>query len=266
MPVDFSPYSASMVTEENMIRRVEKSRRAPFVGTAGWAIQKAMRDEFFATGAVKPNHLKAYSERFTGIEINSSFYKDHQPATYAKWASATPEGFRFSIKLAKRFTHIQKLEVESSDLKKMIEGTQELGEKFGVFLIQLPPKLVFDSEVAETFFSTFRELFDGDIAVEARNQTWAGREATQILEEYSVARVIADPNRIGEAPPIRSAKLCYFRLHGSPKIYYSEYTKKQLEFWRAEFKKEMKAKQSGWCIFDNTALGAATANALEMLK
>ena len=248
-----------------MIRREEKSRRAPFVGTAGWAIPKAMRAEFFEPGEVKPNHLKAYSARLTGIEINSSFYKDHQPATYAKWASATPEGFRFSIKLAKRFTHIQKLEVESRELKTMIEGTRELGEKFGVFLIQLPPKLVFNSEIAETFFATFRELFDGDIAIEARNQTWAEREATQVLEEYSVARVIADPNRIGKAPPIRSAKLCYFRLHGSPKVYYSDYTQEQLEFWRAEFKKEMRGKDSAWCIFDNTALGAATANALEML-
>ena len=236
------------------------------IGTAGWAIPKAMRDEFFSPGAVKPNHLKAYAERLTGIEINSSFYKDHQASTYAKWASSTPDGFRFSIKLAKRFTHIQKLNIESSDLRLMLEGAQNLGEKFGIVLIQLPPKLAFDSEVAETFFATFRELFDGDIAIEARNQTWAERDATKVLEEFSIARVIADPNRIGEAPPIRSSQACYFRLHGSPKVYYSDYSQKQLEQWRSRIAQEVKGKKSAWCIFDNTALGAATGNALEMQR
>ena len=233
-----------------------------FIGTAGWSIPKIVRDEFFPEGAVKPDHLKAYAQKFRGVEINSSFYREHEARTYSKWAKTTPDEFRFAIKLAKRFTHEQKLSVDSSDLREVLAGIQNLGEKLGVLLVQIPPKLAFDEAVAEEFFGSLRELYRGPVALEPRHMTWSEREATKLLEEYRVARVVADPDRLGEAPVIRSADVCYYRLHGSPKIYYSDYTEKMLSSWARAFRSDAEGKSEAWCIFDNTAEGHATPNAL----
>lgn len=237
-----------------------------YIGTAGWTVPKVLRDSFFEPGAVKPNHLKSYSAQFSAVEINSSFYREHQASTYLKWAQSTPEHFRFSIKLAKRFTHIQKLEVDSTDLTNVLGGVQNLGEKLGVVLVQLPPKLAFDGQTAEDFFATFRELYNGPIALEPRHLSWVSREATKLLEEYHIARVIADPDRIGDGPSIRSSNFAYFRLHGSPKVYYDSYEAPALKTWAERLKKASLNADQCWCIFDNTALGYATGNALDIQK
>ena len=40
-----------------------------------------------------------------GVEINSSFYRPHAFATYARWAASTPDGFRFAVKVPRTITH-----------------------------------------------------------------------------------------------------------------------------------------------------------------
>jgi len=237
------------------------ARTKIFVGTAGWSIPKTSRGDFFAADVVKPDHLAAYAARFNGVEINSAFHRDHQPGTYAKWARSTPDDFRFSIKLAKRFTHEHKLKVDTADLRGVIEGITQLGEKLGVILVQIPPRLEFDEATVEEFFAPLRELYLGPVAFEARHPSWAQREATRSFEEYEVARVLADPDRIGPAPAIRRAPVTYVRLHGSPKVYYDAYDVAALERWAVTVRA---ASHETWCMFDNTARGAATVNAMQM--
>ena len=84
-----------------------------------------------------------------------------------------------------------------------------------------------------------------------------------------VARVAADPAPVpaASAPtagaPGGARHFSYYRLHGSPKVYYSRYS---AEFIRtlADRLREDAAGRIVWCIFDNTTLGAATGNALEL--
>jgi uncharacterized protein YecE (DUF72 family) len=59
--------------------------------------------------------------------------------------------------------------------------------------------------------------------------------------------------------------LRYRRLHGSPRIYYSAYTPQRLEALADSMTLEA-GPEAEWCIFDNTASGAATADALELLS
>lgn len=236
------------------------------IGTAGWSIPKIVRDDFFGVDVVKPDHLAAYSSEFAGVELNSPFHKDPLAKTYEKWATATPDYFRFSVKLAKRFTHLQKLKVDATDLAKVLGDIQHLREKLGTILIQIPPKLIFDQESAEDFFATFRELHDGLVVFEARHESWANREATRVLEDHRIGRVIADPDKLGPAAEIRNAGIAYFRLHGSPKVYYDAYDVKALEAWVTRVYEARKTFEHVWCIFDNTAQGFATPNAVDMQR
>src|SRR5918993_2432455 len=70
------------------------------IGTAGWSIPRAVAHEFTASGS----HLERYARVLNGAEINSSFHRPHARAVYARWAAATPDDFRFSVKLPRTIT------------------------------------------------------------------------------------------------------------------------------------------------------------------
>ncbi len=78
---------------------------ALFIGCAGWNLRKEFSDEFSGNGT----HLERYAQRFNAVEINSSFYRPHRISTYQRWADATPNNFRFTVKLPKQITHIEHL-------------------------------------------------------------------------------------------------------------------------------------------------------------
>lgn len=142
-----------------------------------------------------------------------------------------------------------------------------LGAKLGCLLVQLPPSLSFESTIAGRFFAKLRELTTVAIACEPRHPSWFTPEAETLLHELHIARVAADPPRDPAASePGGWRGLTYFRLHGSPKIYYSAYPRDVIVSLAERITREMEAARPVWCIFDNTTLGAATRNALELTR
>lgn len=201
------------------------------------------------------------------VEINSSFYRPHRARTYEKWASSTPPEFRFSVKIPKTITHELRLAGAESDLDAFLADATALGTRFGCLLVQLPPKLALDAEVAERFFASVRQRWRGGVAVEPRNASWFGNEAAAILDAHSIARVAADPARVPEAAlPGGWPGLQYFRLHGSPRMYFSPYAPGALDELATRIRPAADRGVPVWCIFDNTASGAAALDALALLE
>src|SRR5256885_13730988 len=79
--------------------------RSIHVGCAGWSVRADHASHFPAEGS----HLQRYAGRFAAVEINTSFYRPHRPATYARWAASVPSDFRFSVKVPKEITHKRRL-------------------------------------------------------------------------------------------------------------------------------------------------------------
>ncbi len=228
------------------------------LGTAGWALRREHAHRFSATGT----HLERYASLFNAVEINSCFYRPHRFETYVRWASSVPSDFRFAVKLPKAITHEAKLADSVSALERFLGETDGLGEMRGPILVQLPPSLAFDPPVAISFFNTLRARFTGDIVLEPRHATWFTSEVETILIEARIARVAADPPPVpAAAEPGGFNQIMYLRLHGSPRIYYSAYTPDQLNQIARLLEEKAAQGISVWCIFDNTALGAATADA-----
>jgi uncharacterized protein YecE (DUF72 family) len=200
-------------------------------------------------------------------EINSCFYREHKIETYRKWADAVPDDFRFAVKAPRTITHEGKLRVQGEEaLKRFLEQTSALGEKRGPILLQVPPSLAFDGVAAQSFFSMFRELYDGPAVFEPRHVSWFGEEAESLFQEFRIARVAADPALVAEAArPSGWPGLIYFRLHGSPRRYYSAYSEDYLLRLAAELR-QASASVPAWCIFDNTASGTALSNALDLIS
>jgi uncharacterized protein YecE (DUF72 family) len=117
------------------------------IGTAGWSLRRE-HQHLFDVGAV---HLARYAMRLRGVEINSSFYRPHRPATYAKWAASTPSDFHFAVKVPRAITHDARLVNVEEHLAKFLSECSALGDKLGLLLIQLPPSLKFDPSIAADF-------------------------------------------------------------------------------------------------------------------
>ena len=232
------------------------------VGTAGWALPRDVRGAFPEEGST----LARYAARFNGLEINSTFHRPHRPSTFARWADSVGPAFRFSVKLPRTITHDLRLAGANKPLDAFLESIAPLGDRLGCLLVQLPPSFELDPRVARRFLSGLRKRFDRDIAIEPRHGTWFSAAAGEMLAELRIARVAADPSRCegGDAPGGFEG-MAYYRLHGSPRVYFSSYGEDYLEALAARLGALQRRGIPAWCIFDNTAHGAAAGNALALL-
>jgi uncharacterized protein YecE (DUF72 family) len=237
------------------------TRCAIRVGIAGWSLPKTSKRRFPAEGS----HLTRYAARFTAVEINSSFYRPHRRATYEKWAASVPSSFRFSVKLPKAITHTMRLRGARHALEAFIDEVSGLGDRLGCVLIQLPPSLGYEGRSAAAFFGSLRRLYPGFAVLEARNASWFEAPAQRLLERHRVVRVAVDPAPVPAAAKPVSHGAAYYRWHGSPRIYYSRYDSERVEQLAAELRAHAESVTEVWCIFDNTAEGAAFINAFELI-
>jgi uncharacterized protein YecE (DUF72 family) len=174
-----------------------------------------------------------------------------------------PEGFRFAVKIPKAVTHESRLREVGSLLDRFLMEVGGLGPKLGPFLVQLPPSLPFEVGLADRFLTDLRARVEGPIACEPRHPSWFACAVGRLLEELRIGRVAADPPPMPSAGhPGGWAGLTYCRLHGAPRIYHSAYADAAIQVVTAQLVERHRAGSTCWCIFDNTAAGAATPNAL----
>jgi uncharacterized protein YecE (DUF72 family) len=231
------------------------------VGCAGWSVP-ANAARHFPTGA---NRLNRYSQLFNCCEINSSFYRPHRIATWQRWAASVPRDFRFAVKVPRSITHDARLVCSPETVSEFLNQIRHLEDKLGPILVQLPPSLEFKREQVTAFFSLLRQQHGEDIVCEPRHSSWFTDQANRTLQDFEIARVASDPACVPVALiPGGTPTIAYFRLHGSPRKYYSAYTDEFLEAISFQLK-SLAARAKVWCVFDNTASGAASINAIDLM-
>lgn len=229
----------------------------PRIGCAGWNIPPNFASLFAKSGA----HLEKYASRFSAVEINSSFYRLHRFQTYVRWAASVPEDFRFSVKVPKQITHELQLRKARAAIDEFLATVAGLGSKLAVLLVQLPPSFKFSAPTATAFFKQLVAQCSCAVVCEPRHASWFTSRACELLKQYRVSLVFADPTPSGcEMPTVSTGQVTYYRLHGRPRVYYSRY---ELAFLQS-LAPRLLARSNSWCIFDNTAEGWAVQNALEM--
>ncbi|WP_418117061.1 DUF72 domain-containing protein [Variovorax sp. 350MFTsu5.1] len=233
------------------------------IGCAGWSLPRALWPVFPAEGS----HLERYAQRFDAVEIDSSFYRPHRRETYERWAASTPEGFRFAVKLPKTVTHERRLVGAMPAFEAFTAQVEGLGSKLGALVVQLPPSLAFDAAAVRGFFTALRHRHRGAVVLEPRHRSWFTPQADGLLSDFEVARVLADPVLFDEAAaPGGWSGLVYLRLHGSPRRYWSAYDEELLARLARRLQRAKEEGAQCWCVFDNTAGGEATGNALTLRR
>jgi len=229
-----------------------------FIGTAGWNIPRVHRDRFPAAGS----QLQRYAIRLNAAEINTSFYRPHQATTYQRWAASVPPPFRFAVKMPKAITHDRALTRVRDLLARFLGEIAGLGGTLGPLLVQLPPAFAFDSRRVGRFFDLLRGVHLGPVVCEPRHPTWTSAAAVRMLVRFEIARVAADPPRAaGLSEPAGWPGIVYYRMHGSPRAYFSPYSTERLAGLAERLRT---ADAPAWCILDNTGSGSAAGNALDL--
>jgi uncharacterized protein YecE (DUF72 family) len=168
--------------------------------------------------------------------------------------------------MPRAITHDRRLADARPLVEEFLHQLRPLGKRVGCLLVQVPPKLELETRTARGFLDHLRHAFEGEVALEPRHESWFTPAAERMLARLRVARVAADPPRApAGGDPGGWTGMAYYRLHGSPRMYYSSYEGDFLDALATRLGALRREGIPAWCIFDNTTLGAGTANALSLL-
>jgi uncharacterized protein YecE (DUF72 family) len=208
------------------------------VGIGGWTFEP-WRGEFYPKGLPHARELTYASERLTSIEINGTFYRTQSPATFAKWAKETPDGFVFSVKGVRYATNRRVLaEAEESVDRFLKSGVLELGDKLGPILWQFTPTKKFDPDDFGAFLELLPKSLQGRAlrhVVEVRHPSFCVPEFVALLRKHAVPVVFAE-HATYPAIPDPVGDFMYLRLQKGKDSVATCYPPKDLDAWakRAE--------------------------------
>ena len=221
--------------------RTRKSGSAPAtpgaarirVGVGGWTYAP-WRDNFYPAGLVQKRELEYASRQLTAIEVNGTFYGAQKPATYAKWRSETPQGFVFSLKAPGHITGRRVL----ADTGKAIDafvfgGLEQLGDRLGPILWQLPPTKAFDRADLAAFLEQLPRSIDEyplRHVLEVRHETFQCAEYLRTARKFGVPTVFAESDDHPSFADL-TGDFVYARLMRSESSVATGYGKAALDAW-----------------------------------
>jgi uncharacterized protein YecE (DUF72 family) len=183
------------------------------VGTSGWAYRE-WRPAFYPEGLAQDRFLEHYASVLSACEVNATHYRLQSEAAVARWAAATPPGFRFAAKAHRRLTHGRTLPpAEGGDefLARFLESLAPLGDRLGAVLLQLPPaRRRDDGLLADLLGCLPRGL---PAALEFRHESW---DDPAVEERIAAAGGTVCVSETAGAPLARlpPGRIGYVRLRG----------------------------------------------------
>lgn len=173
------------------------------IGCAVWAY-KGWLGDLFPAGSRSSEFLRLYSQRFTAVEGNTTFYSIPDTVTIQRWAADTPPNFQFCLKLPKSLTHQGPLQPHLPDTLRFLDRMQGLGSRLGPLLAQLPPNYGPTHLADLEEFLTALSRQPAEFAVEVRHPDWFRQpyadRLTELLTALNLGRVLLDTRPIYDAP------------------------------------------------------------------
>jgi uncharacterized protein YecE (DUF72 family) len=181
------------------------------LGTSGFDYQE-WRGTFYPDDLPHAEFLRHYATRLPSVEIDSTFYRMPNAKRIEAWLAATPEDFRFGLKVSRRITHQERVALPSETLDYLVRTVGGLGPRLGVLLFQLPPYFRADAARLEALLDALPPELPA--AFEFRHASWFDREIYGLLARSRRALVIHDGDE-GTTPVEVTGPLAYLRLRRS---------------------------------------------------
>ena len=233
-----------------------------FIGTSGWHYD-AWREAFYG-GRPASEWLRLCAAKFTGIEVDATFYRLQSVETFRRWRRETPPDFRFAIKANRYLTHNRKLREPSAPIRLERSRAAGLGAKLAVVLWQLPRNFLCNLERLEAFARALRAWRRVRHAIEFRHPSWFTHEVAECLRAHRIAACQSD----AADWPLWDAvttDLVYLRLHGHAVTYASGCAQAALREWARKIRRWLREGREVHVYFDNDAWGHAPRDALRLL-
>jgi uncharacterized protein YecE (DUF72 family) len=203
------------------------------VGIGGWVFAP-WRGEFYPKGLPPARELEYASHKLTAIEINATFYRTQQPASFRKWADATPDDFVFSVKAPRYATHRRVLAEAGESIERFFAGgVLELGAKLGPVLWQLHPGKKFEPDDFAAFLALLPASVEGKSirhVVEVRHESFHSAEFIDLLRKFSIAAALVDSDKHPLIADV-TADFVYARLQRTSEKNKTGYAPQLLDDW-----------------------------------
>ena len=147
------------------------------VGASGFSFQ-SWKPDFYPAGTKSREFLSFYAERLSTVELNGTFYRQPEAATFERWAASVPDGFRFAVKAPRTISIFGRVDYAPEFCDRM----RALGDRLGPVLVRFDERRERDDD----FLRALLAAFDADLwlALDLRHPSWDGVEA--LLDERAV--------------------------------------------------------------------------------
>ena len=229
-----------------------------YIGCSGF-YNNDWKGSLYFENAQSKDFLSLYAEVFNAAEINSTFYRIPTAKTLLKWHNETPEAFRFFIKIPKAITHQKLLADSKEEITVFCEHLhQHLQQKLSGFLYQFPPSFKKTQENIDLVINNIDNRFLN--VIEFRHESWWQKEIFDLLKNKGIVfSGVSFPGNLPEDIIINHSEIIYYRLHGKPVLYKSEYTEDFLSHIAEGIKNTT---GRAFIFFNNTWGTAAIKNAI----
>jgi uncharacterized protein YecE (DUF72 family) len=187
------------------------------IGCSGWSYD-AWLGHFYPANLERKDFLKYYSQIFDFVEIDSSFYRPPNVFMTKRWASMTPDNFRFAAKFPRSITHEKRLaEPDIKQLHYFFDVMRPLRSKMLALLVQLPPSLTAKEGLKK--LETLVHMLDRDFryAIELRHRSWFDKNVYKMLSDNDICMAWSQLDTI-QTPPELTSDFLYLRFIGDRSI------------------------------------------------
>lgn len=226
------------------------------IGTSGW-IYRHWRGEYYPAKLATSEWFAYYCRDFDTVEINNTFYRLPEEATFKTWHHQAPGGFLYALKCNRYLTHNLKLLQAAKPLRRLFSRARLLGEHLGPILYQLPPRWKKNTarlaEFCDQLPSGIEQVF------EFRERDWLDNDVWEVLRQHNVGLCIHD--LLPRHPKVVTSPIVYVRFHGTSGKYAGHYHRDRLRRWADWMINNAVQGRNVYAYFNNDQQAAAIKDA-----
>ena len=195
------------------------------LGCSGWDYPD-WEGPFYPEGMDTGDYLGWYADRFSIVEVDSTFYRPPNAGTVRGWRGRTPRDFKFALKVPRVISHQKGLKDCQEEVDGFVSSILPLGDKLMVALLQLG----YFNRGAFSSLHGFLDVLDPflaawphdkvPLALETRNPRWVGPELVEVLKGHNTALTLTEqtwmprPKQVADSVDPVTGPLSFVRLLG----------------------------------------------------
>ncbi|HEX5070525.1 MAG TPA: DUF72 domain-containing protein [Vicinamibacterales bacterium] len=232
------------------------------VGCSGWQYP-SWRGRFYPADLPASRWLPFYAARFDTVEINNTFYRLPEAATFADWRRRMPAGFVAAIKASRYLTHLKRLIDPEEPIRRLLARARALGPRLGPVLYQLPARFVWSDENANRLCRLLQTLPKRGRrhAIEFRDPSWYRDDVFRAIDRAGAA--VCWHDMAGSAIDESPGQFVYVRFHGATGKYRGDYSRAALLAWARRLRAAARTRDA-YVYFNNDVDAAAVRNAVTL--